>query len=187
MLPNQLLEARRVSTDHLLNILAVLEDDKGRHGADVERSRQIRQLINVKLDKIDALEIGMIRHPAEALEMMNNALGRDTYLERMGEMALQGPHQVAKQSTRTALSVVETSSLNSSVLDSSTLVEKYRFVFSRAHSRLDIPNGESGSRAVERSGGESNGPRLNSLGDDGSHETERRGHFEYLRCRESQV
>lgn len=34
----------------------------------------------------------------------------------MGEMALQGPHQVAKQSTRMALSVVETRSLNSFVL-----------------------------------------------------------------------
>ncbi|KAI1014875.1 hypothetical protein LB503_003718 [Fusarium chuoi] len=34
----------------------------------------------------------------------------------MGEMALQGPHHVAKQSIRTALSVVETRSLNSFVL-----------------------------------------------------------------------
>lgn len=40
----------------------------------------------------------------------------NTYLTRMGEMALQGPHQVAKQSTRTALSVEETRFLNSSVL-----------------------------------------------------------------------
>jgi hypothetical protein len=39
-----------------------------------------------------------------------------TYLLRMGEMALQGPHHVAKQSIRTALSVVETRSLNSFVL-----------------------------------------------------------------------
>ena len=126
VLPHQFLEHRRVSTDHLVNILAVLEDDKGGHGADAERSRQIRQLINVKLDKLDALKVRLIREPAGALGMISNALRLDTYLERMGEMALQGPHQVAKQSTRTALSVVETSSLNSAVLKSSTLVEKYR-------------------------------------------------------------
>lgn len=95
VLPHQFLEHRRVSTDHLVNILAVLEDDKGGHGADAERSRQIRQLINVKLDKLDALKVRLIREPAGALGMISNALRLDTYLERMGEMALQGPHQVA--------------------------------------------------------------------------------------------
>lgn len=128
MLPHQLLEHRRVSTNQLINILSVLKDEKGGHSADTELSRQIRQLINVELDKLDALKVGLIRQPVEVLGMMRNSLRLDAYLERMGEMALHGPHQVAKQSTRTALSVVETSSLNSAVLNISTLVEKYGFL-----------------------------------------------------------
>jgi hypothetical protein len=46
----------------------------------------------------------------------------------MGEMALQGPHQVAKQSTRTALSVVETRSLNSLVLSQNVSLAEYRVI-----------------------------------------------------------
>lgn len=125
MLPHQLLENRRVSTNQLINILSILKDEKGGHGANAEGSRKIRQLVNVKLDKLDALKVRLIREPTKALGMTGNASRRDTYLLRMGEMALQGPHQVAKQSTRTALSVVEMSSLNSEVLSISILVEKY--------------------------------------------------------------
>lgn len=53
MLLQQLDQSRRIGTDKLIHLFTVLEDHKGRHGTNGQLTRKIRQLINVKLDKLN--------------------------------------------------------------------------------------------------------------------------------------
>lgn len=67
MLLNSSLQSRRVSPNHLLDLLAVLEENEGRHGADSQFLGHFWVLVDVKLDKVD---VGVLLAPA-------GDLGRD--------------------------------------------------------------------------------------------------------------
>lgn len=55
-------EHRGVGTDDLLNLLAVLEDDESRHGADAELLGEVGQMVDVELGEVDVLE-GLLLGP----------------------------------------------------------------------------------------------------------------------------
>jgi hypothetical protein len=45
----------RVSTDQLINLASILEDKESWHSADAELSGQVGELIDIKLDELDAV------------------------------------------------------------------------------------------------------------------------------------
>ena len=55
MLGKHLLESLRVGAHQLVNLLTTLEDKESWHGANAELTSQVRQLIHIKLDEINAL------------------------------------------------------------------------------------------------------------------------------------
>lgn len=57
------LETRGVGTEQLVDLLAVLEQHKRRHGADAELRRDLGDGIDVDLDEVHALERGVLRVP----------------------------------------------------------------------------------------------------------------------------
>lgn len=64
VLPQRLQQNRRVRPNHLVNLAAVLVEEKGGHGADAQLLAQLGQLIHVKLDKVDlVLELCILRGP----------------------------------------------------------------------------------------------------------------------------
>lgn len=64
MLPQRLQQHRRICTNHLIDLVAVLVEQKRGHGADAQLLAQLGQLVDVKLDKVDlALELCVIRGP----------------------------------------------------------------------------------------------------------------------------
>ena len=67
MLLDASLQGRRVGTDNLTNLLAVLEDQESRHGADTELSSDVGELVD-----IDLVELGVGVLLAEGVD-----LGRD--------------------------------------------------------------------------------------------------------------
>jgi hypothetical protein len=140
-LRNQSSEGGGVGADKLIDLLAVLEDEERGHGADAEVLADVGELVDVDLGEEDARVLLLVGLP-EARDSVSigfsvclllfasllsprggstgstreNRDGNDsTYLTRMGAMALQGPHQVAKQSSRT-VSFLARASLYSSGL-----------------------------------------------------------------------
>lgn len=55
MLLQQSNQSVRVSTDKLISALSILEQQKGRHGANTKLLRRLGDLIDINLDKVDAL------------------------------------------------------------------------------------------------------------------------------------
>ena len=64
VLPQRLQQNRRVRPNHLVDLVAVLVEEKGGHGADAQLLAQLGQLVHVKLDKVDlVLELCFLRGP----------------------------------------------------------------------------------------------------------------------------
>jgi hypothetical protein len=58
---NHLQQSRRVSPNQLIDLATVLVQDEGGHGTNAQLLRQVRQRIDVKLNKVDSLaERGLI-------------------------------------------------------------------------------------------------------------------------------
>lgn len=55
MLGKHRLKSLGVSTDQLIDLFAVLEDEESWHGANAQLGSQVRQLINIKLDKFNVI------------------------------------------------------------------------------------------------------------------------------------
>lgn len=118
-------ERVRVSADELLGggHLAVLEDHKGGHSRDAELLAQLGQVVHVNLGEEDVLELFLVGVATIELLVSRGVdegfgfrrKGNATHLARMGAMALQGPHQVAKQSSMMVLCSLR-ASLKASVL-----------------------------------------------------------------------
>lgn len=55
-------ESLRVGSNHLIGLLALPEDQEGRHRADPQVLRQLWQLVDVELDKVDlfVLQVGFL-------------------------------------------------------------------------------------------------------------------------------
>lgn len=62
---------RRVGTHNFLNLLSVLEQQKGRHGADAQLLGYIGAVIDIELDKADVAKL-----VAELLDLGRNGLAR---------------------------------------------------------------------------------------------------------------
>lgn len=65
VLLDQLLESAGVGTDELVGSLAVLVDEEGRHGADVELGSDVGDLLDVELEEVDVLELFRVGVPVE--------------------------------------------------------------------------------------------------------------------------
>jgi hypothetical protein len=52
MLSQHRLKGLRVSTDQLINLASVLEDEESWHSANAELSGQVRELIDIELDEL---------------------------------------------------------------------------------------------------------------------------------------
>ena len=98
----------RVGTDDLVDLVAVLEEGEGGHGADAELLGKLGKLVDVELGQVDlVLELLALGPPGctavSIVYLCNLSGGRGvmTYLAIWGAMALQGPHQVAKASMMT--------------------------------------------------------------------------------------
>ena len=64
MLLDELEESAGVSADELVGSLAVLEDEEGRHGADVELLGDFGDLLDVELDEVNlAVESSVVGVP----------------------------------------------------------------------------------------------------------------------------
>lgn len=113
-------ERRGVGAHQLAGLLAVLEEHESWHGADAEFLAQLGELIDVDLGEEDILEFLVVgvsvmsrnvsmclgaNRKSRTLRGLHRSRwrGKCTHPARMGAMALQGPHHVAKQSSRTAL------------------------------------------------------------------------------------
>jgi hypothetical protein len=55
MLGQHRLESLRVSTDQLINLASILEDEESWHSANAELGGQVGELIDVKLDELDVV------------------------------------------------------------------------------------------------------------------------------------
>jgi hypothetical protein len=92
------LDGLGVCAHNLTNLLAVLEEDEGGHGADAELLCNVGDLVDVEL--VEAGFGVLFREPAHVLVSLATRTGRasSTYLTIVGAIILQGPHHVAKQS-----------------------------------------------------------------------------------------
>ena len=58
VLLKQLLQDGRVGTEELIDLLAILEDGEGGHGADTELLGKVGELVDVELGEVNALVLG---------------------------------------------------------------------------------------------------------------------------------
>ena len=63
MLLEQAQDARRVGPHDRIHLLAILEQDKGGHGADAELLGEFGQVVDVKLCKVDLVLPGLLLGP----------------------------------------------------------------------------------------------------------------------------
>lgn len=64
VLPQSLQQNWRVCSNHLVNLVAILVEQKRRHGADPQLLAQLGQLIHVELDKVHLIfELCFFRGP----------------------------------------------------------------------------------------------------------------------------
>jgi hypothetical protein len=92
------LNGLRVCAHDLTDLLAVLEEDKGGHGADTELLRNVGDLVDVEL--VEACVGVLLREPVHLSALLSRSTLKTalTYLTIVGAIILQGPHHVAKQS-----------------------------------------------------------------------------------------
>lgn len=57
-------QGRRVGTDDLVGLLAVLEDEEGGHGADAELLAEVGDLVDVDLDEVEVLVLLLVGEAA---------------------------------------------------------------------------------------------------------------------------
>ena len=113
------LQRRGVRTNHLADLIAVLEEEEGRHGAHGQLLRNFRDLVDVELVKAGVgVRVGVPAKNHSVSDCANRrgmGGGVDAYLTTCGAMTLQGPHHVAKQSTTIRVSLVVMASSNSAL------------------------------------------------------------------------
>jgi hypothetical protein len=92
------LDGLGVRADNLADLLAVLEEDEGGHGADAELLCNVGDLVDVEL--VEAGFGVLLREPLRELAWVATRAGAGVgaYLTMVGAIILQGPHHVAKQS-----------------------------------------------------------------------------------------
>lgn len=96
MLLNAGLDGLGVCADDLTNLLAVLEEDKGGHGADAEFLGDVGDLVNIEL--VEARLGVLLGEPEGLSDVLVEQDQGGNYLTMVGAIILQGPHHVAKQS-----------------------------------------------------------------------------------------
>jgi hypothetical protein len=111
VLHNAGLDGLGVCAHNLTDLLAVLEEDECRHGADTELLCNVGDLIDVEL--VEAGFGVLLREPVRVLATVATKLGTasGTYLTMVGAIILQGPHHVAKQSRTMKVSLASSACL----------------------------------------------------------------------------
>ena len=131
---NSSLECRWVRSNDLADLLSVLENNEGWHGADADLLGDVWNVVDVHLDEVGGWVLlgepeGSLAElvtcwPGGALAApgMRGTAARkrylklvETYLTRVGAIALQGPHQVANASMITTSCSLR-AALNSALL-----------------------------------------------------------------------
>lgn len=75
MLGQHRLESLRVSTDQLINLASILEDEESWHSANAELGGQVGELIDVKLDELDVVWKSLLfREPGVLLSVAHFAM-----------------------------------------------------------------------------------------------------------------